>query len=82
MDKIIRPVGRDGVVPPLRLRVHFVAEQNGRKISLGASAPKYPQSTLRGLTSNSGAQNLSGWLQFNPGRLAPVANKTCKLLHF
>ena len=32
----------EGEVPPPRRRVHFVAEQNGRKISLGASAPKYP----------------------------------------
>ena len=30
-----------GDIPPPRRRVHFVAEQNGRKISLGASAPKY-----------------------------------------
>ena len=35
-------VQAEGEVPPPRRRVPFVAEQKGQKISLGASAPKYP----------------------------------------
>ena len=69
---------KEGVVPPLRRRVSFVAEQKKPKVSLGASAPKYPKAGQDGAEKSSGTQNLSGLsLSFRGTLPLPQAKFAC-----
>ncbi len=69
-------------VPPLRRRVPFVTEQKEPKVSLGATAPKYPRLPPSCCLNRSGAQNLSGLRHFFRGDRPLLPSKSVRQLHF